>query len=202
MFRRIHAKSLTGTGHSRGARACLFSLRHLERHVSRCAEYEFEDVIREVDDADLLVPEARAGYGLSQRAANRLARHAHINCFHPRMRVPPAKKGYDVFVAIFQQPRDLLALNAIRDWKNRCRTSVCWLIEFWASDCSLYRSHLNILAQFDHVFLMFNNSIGPVSNAIGKPCRYLPPGIDALTFCPYPNPPERVIDVFSMGRRS
>jgi hypothetical protein len=31
---------------------------------------------------------------------------------------------------------------------------------------------------------------------------YLPPGTDAIRFCPYPNPPQRVVDVYSIGRRS
>jgi hypothetical protein len=34
------------------------------------------------------------------------------------------------------------------------------------------------------------------------PCSYTIPGIDALLFSPYPNPPERSIDVYSLGRRS
>jgi hypothetical protein len=36
----------------------------------------------------------------------------------------------------------------------------------------------------------------------GRKCSFLPPGIDALRFCPYPDPPERAIDVYSLGRRS
>jgi hypothetical protein len=33
-------------------------------------------------------------------------------------------------------------------------------------------------------------------------CVFLPPGVDAIRFCPLPNPPERVVDVYSIGRRS
>jgi hypothetical protein len=185
------------------SRICLFSLRNLERHVSRCAEYEFEDLIAEMDDADLVAPEASAGYALTQRLANRAAKHARITYFHPRTKIPRPAHDYDVFVAMCQQPRDLLTLNAAGQWWKRCRTSVCWLIELWACDCAECSSLLkDVLARFDHIFLMFNNSIGPVSKMIGKSCRYLPPGIDAVTFCPYPDAPQRVIDVFSLGRRS
>ena len=31
---------------------------------------------------------------------------------------------------------------------------------------------------------------------------YLPPGVDTIRFCPYPNAPKRVVDVYSIGRRS
>ena len=31
---------------------------------------------------------------------------------------------------------------------------------------------------------------------------YLPPAVDALSFCPYPSPPKRFIDMLSIGRRS
>ena len=29
----------------------------------------------------------------------------------------------------------------------------------------------------------------------GRPCTYLPPGVDGLRFSPWPQPPERLIDV-------
>jgi len=41
-----------------------------------------------------------------------------------------------------------------------------------------------------------------VSEVTGKKCFFLPPGIDAVKFCPYPNPPKKAIDVYSFGRRS
>jgi hypothetical protein len=33
-------------------------------------------------------------------------------------------------------------------------------------------------------------------------CVFIPPGVDAIRFCPYPNPPRRAVDVYSIGRRS
>ena len=179
---------------------CLFSRRHIDRHVSRCAEYEFEDIICEVDDANLLVPEPRSWYPSGRRVANRLARHARVACVNPGLTVSPFKRDYEVFVTICQQPADLLALNAVRGWSKRCRTSVCWLVEAWASECDIFRHHLKLLRQFDYVFLMFRGSVQPIEKIVGKRCLYLPPGVDAISFCPYPNPPERCVDVLSIGR--
>ncbi len=198
----MSAVSQSATQDSAKARICLLSLRHVDRHLSRCAEFEFEDTICDIDDVDLLVPEPRRCFPLRRRAVNRIARHAHIACFGPGISVPPPKQDYDVFMAICQQPHDLLALNAVRKWRKRCRKSVCWLIELWASNCSTWRSHLELLSEFDEVLLMYNGSIAPAEAIMGRPCHFLGPGIDALAFCPYPSPPNRCIDVFSLGRRS
>jgi hypothetical protein len=44
--------------------------------------------------------------------------------------------------------------------------------------------------------------VRPLGEQIGRECAFLPPGVDAILFCPYPNPPERVVGVNSIGRRS
>ena len=41
-----------------------------------------------------------------------------------------------------------------------------------------------------------------MQDLIKRPCFYVPPGIDTIKFCPYPNPPLRSIDIYSIGRRS
>jgi hypothetical protein len=65
-----------------------------------------------------------------------------------------------------------------------------------------YRNYLSMLRQFDHVFLYYRNSVGPLADRIDSECSYLPPGVDTLRLCPYPDNLDRVIDVYSMGRRS
>ena len=93
--------------------------------------------------------------------------------------------------------------NAIRGWKERCGTSVCWIDELWGNRVPQYNYWLPLLREFDHVILEeIRGSVEAVSNAIGRRCHYVPGGVDALRFSPYPNPPARVIDVYSIGRRS
>jgi len=180
----------------------LFSQRHLQRLVSRCAEYEFEDVICEIDDAELLTPEPHRWFGVGQKVTNRIAQHFGFPFFNPGVKRLPLDKNYDLLVVICQFASDLLSLNAIKGWKKRCRTSVCWLAEFWACEVAKRKGHLKILSQFDYVVLTCNASIQAVKEAIQQPCVYMPPGINALKFCPYPQPPVRCIDVYSMGRKS
>ena len=182
-------------------RICLFSQRHLQRLVSRCAEYEFEDIICQVDDAHLLTPEPHQWFTPGQKVSSRLAQHLPV---HPSLGVRKLRlaKAYDLFVAICQFPRDVLSINAVKDWKTPCRTSICWIAEIWAGELPKLKGILKILSQFDYVIIPCKATLEPLKNVLGKRCVYIAPGIDTLNFCPYPNPPARCIDVYSMGRKS
>ncbi|MBW4665575.1 MAG: glycosyltransferase [Chroococcus sp. CMT-3BRIN-NPC107] len=57
------------------------------------------------------------------------------------------------------------------------------------------------LKNFDCIFMNLSLSIEAVANTTQKPCYYLPPGTDAVNFCPYPLLPQRSVNVCSFGRR-
>ncbi|MEM1340703.1 MAG: glycosyltransferase [Pseudomonadota bacterium] len=106
---------------------------------------------------------------------------------------------HDLFFFSAAQLRDLTILASVPDWREKSRFAVCWLQEIWARDIS-DRNHLfDILNQFDHVICPFYHSLEPLRNRLSVPVTYLPWGVDAELFCPYPNPPERVIDVAGIG---
>jgi hypothetical protein len=92
--------------------------------------------------------------------------------------------------------------NAVSNLRDVCRTSVCLLDELWINDIVKNRHFLRILAKFDVVMLYYSQTVKPLSEIIERRCVFLPPGVDAISFCPNPDPPERVIDVYSIGRRS
>ncbi len=183
-------------------RICLFSQRHLQRLVSRCAEYEFEDLICEIDDAELLTPDPCWSFHFGQKVVNRFTRHSSIVFFNPSIRKLHLNRNYDLFVAICQFPSDLLSLNAVVRWRQHCRTSVCWLSELWAGELHKWKGHMKILSQFDYVVIPSSGTVQPVKDLIGQRCVYISAGIDTIRFCPYPNPPIRSIDVYNMGRKS
>jgi hypothetical protein len=183
-------------------RICMFSLRNLVRHVAWCADYEFEDLICEVDDAELLAPESHPWFAFGRKLTNQLAHHVSIANLNPGIRKIRLDKSYDVFLAICQSPRDLLFLNAIKGWRQSCRTSVCWLGELWASEFHKYKGHIRILSQFDYVILTLSGTLEKLKKATSASCLFMPSGIDAIKFCPFPNQSHRFIDVYSMGRRS
>lgn len=185
-----------------GARVCVYSQRGTEFLLSRCVAYEFEDAICDIDRADLVVPEPRWGHAVRHRLSNRLAMHTGLRGSNPGLRPVDLDQRYDLFFAACMFPRDLVALRALPDWKDRAAVSICWLEEIWADELPMWRGQLKQLSDFDHVILNCAGSVDAVQQAIGKPCTYIPPGVDAIRFSPYPDPPDRVVDVYGIGRRS
>jgi spore maturation protein CgeB len=167
--------------------------------------YEAEDVFAECADVDLLYLEPGKRFQLRSRLQWRLLykdisrRLAHAN---PGLQPVQLAKDYDLFMLVCPIYSDPLHVNAIRGWKERCRTSVCWIDELWAHHVPQYKYWLPLLREFDYVILGLSGSVEAVGNAIGRRCHYVPGGVDALRFSPYPDPPARVIDVYSIGRRS
>jgi hypothetical protein len=185
-------------------RVLIFSLRNIfGRALFRCPHFEFEDIICDIDSAELWAPELDP-YSRYSTLALRLAYHSPL-IPNPGIRTRPARSDYDVFFVICggsASPYDLLMLNAARHAREMCKTSVCLVDELWVKQMSKVRPFLRVLEQFDLVLLYYSQTVRPLSERIGRKCVFLPPGIDAISFCPYPDPPERVIDVYSIGRRS
>jgi hypothetical protein len=182
-------------------RTLVFSQRNIfTKALFRCAHYEFEDTISQVDSVELLAP----SFDLSNsrhEIAKRIAFHAPV-ALNPGIRSIPAKGHYDLFLAICGAPADLLMVNAVRNWKQVCGTSVCLIDELWVKEMHNFRYFLRILEDFDFVFLYYSQSVEELNKRIGPKCAFLPPGLDTIRFCPYPDPPKRVVDVYSIGRRS
>jgi len=182
-------------------RILIFSLRNIfRRALFRCAHYEFEDMISEIDSVDLLAPEANpANY--REQIAKRIAWHAPI-ALNPGIPRKRPKAHYDLFLAICGAASDLLWINAVSNWRDVCKTSVCLIDELWVREMDDSRYFLRILEKFDVVMLYYSQSVKELSERIGRKCVFLPPGVDSILFCPYPEPPRRVVDVYSIGRRS
>ncbi len=183
-------------------RICMFSQRNLQGLVSRCNDYEFEDVVCGIDDVDLFAPEPYGCFPLGQKIANRFARHASVISLNPGIRKQRLAKDYDLFIMKCLFLRDLTSLNALKGWRQRCGTAVCWIMESWAGELHKFKGHLKILSQFDYVIINCSASIEPIQDIIQRPCLYIPPGVDAIRFSPYPAPPVRCIDLYNLGRRS
>lgn len=183
-------------------RVCVFSQRGAHHLASRCVAYELEDVVCAVDHAEVLAPRPRPGFRLGYKASNRVARHTGLRGPNPGMGRIRLERTYDLFFAACMFPGDLSSLRAVEGWRRRAGVSVCWLEEIWAGELSKWRGQLRQLADFDHVVLNCAGSVDAVQEAIGRPCSYLPPGVDALRFSPFPGLPPRVVDVYGLGRTS
>jgi hypothetical protein len=182
----------------------LLSMRRVADLVGYVPLYEFEDVIVELLGADLacvLNLERMETTRKLFRLAGVLT-HSRTIADFVRRRGPslPLAKRYDLFLAVFNHPHELFALNSLTDWRERSRFAACYLCEAWDGRLPPYL--IGLLRDFDHVFVGVNASVEMVSRMCGRPCSYVPMAVDALGFCPYPAQAQRFIDVCGIGRRS
>jgi len=187
--------------HSARPRILMFSHENIcEQLVWRCTSQEFQRVIQEIDSVELIAPNAKRWYRNGKRVALRLGEFANIP-LNPGVSRVNVDRDYDMFFTVCFGASDLLHLTAVKGWRDHCKSTVCWLVEFYVKDMSVYRSCIEVLKEFDYVIFMFNTN-QPLRTVIKGQGHYMPGGIDTLRFCPYPNPPSRCIDVLSIGRRA
>jgi hypothetical protein len=185
-------------------RVAVMSVRNSESHVSRTCGYEFEDIICEELDFARLIQPAPGRQTLLQRqlrnfAGRRLGDSRILDLLN--VGADKASLGADVELFFFSaaQPRDLTQLSLVPDWRDRSRFAVCWMQELWARDITKSNHLLDILNRFDHVICPFHHSIEALRQRLSVPVSFMPWGVDAELFCPFPNPPRRVIKVAGIG---
>jgi Glycosyl transferases group 1 len=178
--------------------------RLFKKQAFLAGHYEGQDVLQEVDDVDLINLEPGPGYEVKETWQRRLLHHdlsRRLIFQNPGLRKVRLGHEYDLFLAVCQYTHDFLHINAIEDWKDKCKVSVCWIDELWLAELPQHKYWLHALRKFDHVFVSCLETVEPLSKLIEKPCRWLPGAVDALRFSPYPQAPARVVDVYSIGRR-
>lgn len=187
-----------------GGSVLLLSLRRIADVVAFCLQYEFEDVVAEVTGADRIdagereiLEQSRRAYKLARFATQ--SRRLAWACA-PRPSTVKLDRDYELFFPVFNHAHELFALATIPDWRRRCRVAACFVNEVWAHALPGYL--LELLAEFDHVFLGVRHGVDQVARIIGRPCSYLPLAADVLRFAPYPELPPRAIEVCNIGRRS
>ena len=189
---------------SRAPRICMPTFRSFARTPFRCSLYEAQDVLAEVDDVDLICLEAGKQLQSKEQWLRKISYHdvtKKLMFLNPGLKEVRLTRQYDLFVAICQNYFDILYFNAIEGWRDHCKTSVCWIEEIWAAAVPGYKHWLHALSRFDHIFVGCAGSVEPLSKELGRPCTWLPSAVDAIRFNPYPNPPDRVVDVYGIGRR-
>jgi hypothetical protein len=187
------------------ARVLLVTLRRLNAHAAWCSNYAFEDVICSVDDVDVLELEPAPHFELRQHLARSLAWRSRYRAFqslNPGVKPVRLNRDYDVLVFVCMNVWDLLYLNAVAGWQSRCKVKLCYLTEFYVGQTPELQHLLRRLHDFDQIFTSCAGSVEAISKIVAKPCHHLPYAVDVLRFTPYPKPPERMIDVLSIGRRS
>lgn len=187
-----------------GGDVLLLSMRRLADLVAFCLQYELEDVVAEVTGADRVDAGNRPSLERSRRAY-KLARFAtgsrrFARGWTPRPSTVRLQRDYELFFPVFNHVHELYALAAVPDWRRRCRVAACFVNELWAHLLPGYL--LELLAEFDHVFVGVRHIVADVERIVGRPCTYLPLAADVLRFAPPSERADRAIDVCNIGRRS
>ena len=188
----------------RPVRVLLVTLRRLITHAAWCSNFEFEDVIRSVDDVDVLELEPTPLFEIRQHLARSIAWRGRYRAFtdlNPGVKPVKLSRDYDICVFICMNAWDLLYLNAVVNWRERCHVKLCYMAELYAGQAAGLQHLLRRLEDFDHIFQPFSSSVDAISTMVSRPCHRLPHAADVLRFTPYPKPPARAIDVLSIGRR-
>lgn len=182
------------------ATVLLLSMRELSDLVAFCAVYEFEDLIAATTGADVVRP-ANLGH---LELCRRLYKASHalrvVPSIRPAFDAITLPHDYDLFFPVFNHPYELYALHAVKEWRRRSRRAICFIGEVWEGSVPDYL--VELLSDFDHVFLGMAGATAAVSRICGRPCSYLPLGVDALAFSPPAAGTLRSIDVCNIGRRS
>ncbi len=183
----------------------LLSQRRIADLVAYCMVYEFEDALAAVPGAQRIDVTDLPGLEFSRRAY-KLARFATGSARVARRLAPyPSNKvllqrDYELFFPMFSHPYELYALASIPNWRQRCHKAACFITEVWSEWLPVYL--VELLAQFDHIFIGGPLSVADVARASGRPCSYLPLGADVLRFTPASMDQPRPIDLCNIGRRS
>lgn len=185
-------------------RVLILSMRNFESWAGRSFLFEFEYALADFEQVDVCSP------SFSRTVVNRITRKIARTSFDTMGKTFDIsstshqfllEKEYDLFIFVCQFPMELYYLDSIKDWRKKCRKAVCWLDEVWIKEVDSLKMQLTALKSFDCVFMNMRSSIKKVAEIAQRPCSYLPPGIDAIKFCPYPIAAKRSIDVCSIGRR-
>lgn len=188
----------------RRPRICLPTARSFSRMAFQCGHLEAQDVLAGCDDVDLIPLEAEPDFSRKLRWFRRLMYRdvtRRLAFANPGLRRVKLERDYDLLVVMCQGYWEFLYVNALDGWKDHCKTSICWIDELYAADLPRFKYWLPSLQRFDHVVVGMPGTTDALGKAIGRPCHYVPGGVDALRFSPYPEVPDRVVDVYSVGRR-
>ena len=172
-----------------------------DKMLVRCMNYEFEEVISQIDSVTVLAPSPNKWFKYGTRISQRLAKNTPLS-LNPGIDEIVVEGRYDLFFTVCEFVKDLLALNALKGWQERCAKSVCWIDEILLSECVHRACLAKLISQFDHVIVGCKQGVGLIKPLIEGECVFLRPGVDAFRFSPFPHHPERSIDVLSIGRRS
>ena len=186
------------------SRILVISMRGFRFQVANCCIYEFEDLLCNLEQADLYSPSGQFPVGRRvYRTAKLLSRSFEIAAELAPFPEEFAIDGkYDLVFAVLDNPWQMYLLESIPGWRDKCHRAACYIAEMWAPDLNNWKLLQEPFDIFDRIYLGVTHCVAGLSKLINRPVIYVPPAVDTLRFSPYPDPPQRSIDVSYVGRRA
>lgn len=189
------------------SRVLTWSLRNIQNFVYNSCLFEFEDVISEVDKADIYAPPQ---YGPSARFVNksivsttRNAKPLSLASVNPYLKSESLDREYDMYFVTLDFPWYGSSINLMNNWREKCKTAVCYIVEIWTEDIPKMKNFMSFFNQFDLICIGTAHVLEDVQAMTDKPVIFVPPGVDTVKFCPnFDAEKPRSIDVTNLGRRS
>jgi len=190
------------------ARVLIWSLRNIQNFVYNSCLFEFEDIIEDVDQANVLAPPQYDALGtfLKRVVEYKTRRTGALSL----TRVNPYVGGielhyeYQIYFVTLDFPWYFSSVNLLKNWRRRCRFAVCYVIEVWSLEIPQMKNFMDFFNQFDLICVGTYSVVDEVQAIADVPCMFLPPGIDTLRFCPafdsVNTEASRTIDVCNIGR--
>lgn len=152
---------------------------------------DFEDVMREGSDADLVdIP------AYSRRARLRSALSPGDETF---ARVPTPRDEYDLCFFVAMEPSWVSSLRYVEGLREKCRKVIVYVFDAWLENVHWLRRHSREWNLVDVVYVSFPWAVEPYSRVLDCRVEYLPQAARAARFHPFRE--ERPIQVLSVGRR-
>jgi hypothetical protein len=183
----------------------LLSQRRIANLAGYCIAYEFEDVFASVVEAERIDATDPPSLEFSRRAYKLVRLASGSPTLARRLAPDPRSKvflerEFELYFPVFSHTFELYSLATIANWRRRCRKAACYIVEVWPNLLPEYL--LELLAEFDHIFIGNHHSVNEVARITGRPCSCLPLAVDVLRFAPAPWSQPRPIEVCNLGRRS
>jgi hypothetical protein len=190
--------------HSKPARILVASMRNFNDDASSCSLYEFEDCIKDLADTDIFAPVS--DYTSLRKLYRTIKYISRSDTLAAKLTPYPTEfvidQEYDLLLVVVNAAWDLHTISLIQKWREKCRYTACYVAEIFEPDLKDWRMMQEPFRNFDHIFVSNQYCSMHLGQIIDRPVTHLPFGLDTLKFCPYPNPPQRSIDVCSFGRRA
>jgi hypothetical protein len=185
------------------ARILILSNRNFNDTIfARCLLYEFEDLILEIDSVDIIAPNRqRKNFESYYRRAGMFARKSVLS-LNPGIEKIKVKKKYDLFFMLCEFPKDLLNLNSLGNWREKCSVAICWIDELLINHLPNFRPFFKLISEFDYVITSCMQGDRIINEKRPGKSMFMPLGVDVIKFYPYQNWEDRAIDVLSIGRKS